>query len=364
MTSKNHTLVLSDVHLCRLISDDAPWMRYRQSAYLQDANIAQLIDSAIIRSANAPLEVVLNGDVFDLDAPEGSEFTSHDETNATALIDGILNDHPLVVAALERVLVAGHRVVVISGNHDAQLIFAGVRNVVRNYIGSCSFKAWFHRTPDGIHIEHGHQYDALCTFDSPLPKQRRLEKTIGSVASYFMPLLLNRINPHASDPFALREQLLSIVKGSMVGPLTVPEYAATIAKLLREMALVQGAPSSSEALCQIASFETGTPIALLRKHAMLFANKVGIETFVSEERWRTYSKDTAAHIDTVMQNIAKIYGSKGIVFGHTHKAFQSTHGGTFYGNSGFWTPSVDMLSSVHQPGTFIWSDGSSIGVYR
>src|SRR5690606_21144997 len=91
--------------------------------------------------------------------------------------------HPLFVRGLAEVLEAGHRLVRIAGNHDAELQWAVVQGEVRRALlaevagqagGSAvavaeasarlTFEGWFHHEPGRIWIEHGCQYDPENAF--------------------------------------------------------------------------------------------------------------------------------------------------------------------------------------------------------
>lgn len=66
----------------------------------------------------------------------------------------------------------------VSGNHDPQLGFPGVRIRLRERLANAAghvrfgdsvlFRTWFWQGPDGIHVEHGNQYDTYCSFRYPM----------------------------------------------------------------------------------------------------------------------------------------------------------------------------------------------------
>jgi UDP-2,3-diacylglucosamine pyrophosphatase LpxH len=192
-----HTLIVSDVHLWQGLPDGpARWMRYRQRRFFPDADLAALLDAARARLAPGDrLALVLNGDVLDLDVPPvvgdrlrfGPSYPD-DESGAVAHVRAILGEHPALLEALAALALAGHDVVVVAGNHDAALAaFASVRAAVLAAVARAAakllgtgpvaaldavaprmrFRAWFHRTADGVHVEHGNQYDAHNAFETP-----------------------------------------------------------------------------------------------------------------------------------------------------------------------------------------------------
>src|SRR5262245_38676186 len=75
-----HTVAISDIHLCELEPTDGLWMRYRQAPYSPDAEVASMLDALREEMKRLPpgrtrafdrneLTLVLNGDIFDFDAP-------------------------------------------------------------------------------------------------------------------------------------------------------------------------------------------------------------------------------------------------------------------------------------------------------
>src|SRR5262249_14620496 len=162
--------------LSEIERSDGLWMRYRQGPYLPDRPLANMLDGVLARIGGDELLLVLNGDIFDLDAPTvvGSQSVFHDlprnAEHAAAMVEAILRDHSVFVSALARILVAGHSVLFVSGNHDVQVTLPEVRDVVRARLVEAAlalvdaadeearralearilFRAWFHFTPDGI----------------------------------------------------------------------------------------------------------------------------------------------------------------------------------------------------------------------
>jgi hypothetical protein len=187
-TKRRHTIVLSDVHLSQAHPDnpsDPLWMRYRRAEFHPDEDFAGLVDHLLETRGDDALEIAWNGDVFDFDAPwvkDGTssyeEFPLTDEGCAEH-IRRIIADHPGWFRAAARLLLRGHRLLLLCGNHDIELYWPGVRRAVREELGKlCAlesglpapldeaalekqirFRTWFHLSEDGIYLEHGSQYD-------------------------------------------------------------------------------------------------------------------------------------------------------------------------------------------------------------
>lgn len=228
--SMRHTVVISDIHLCEVEPGSGEWMRYRQRASLPDAEIGKMLDDLCQTIGPEPLTLVLNGDIFDFDAPRVVDGISryHDlprtAEHSVPAMAAILDDHPLFVDALARVLRQNHEIVFVSGNHDAALTLPEVRALLTTRLslavaGTLSphaqrlirarihFRAWFHITPDHIVIEHGHLYDPYCAFRYPmapyLDDDREIVPTIGSIGTRVLVARLGYFNPHVDRSFNL-----------------------------------------------------------------------------------------------------------------------------------------------------------------
>lgn len=352
-------------------------MPYRQRDFLFDEDLAALIDSSVEWSRGASLEIIFNGDMFDFDAPDvrvmapGAlpDSVSHTEQGAASLIGAILDDHKSIVAAIGRCLAAGCKVVFIPGNHDAQLAFGRVRKVIHQrlvsaaiaagslepavYIGSrIRFSSWFYRTPDGFHVEHGHQYDPVCGLENMLPTfvngVPRIEETIGSVASYHVPAILGCVNPYAIDPLDVRptDMLASAMQCGRNRPVPAQWYVIATTRFIRQMASVKPSKTkpSTDTLRSIAAKETGLSPASIARHAALFSQKKSIDHFASTEGWKGYGVDVDKRLRSAAAQIAKIHAPRGVIMGHTHRAYSIWMNGKFFGNTGSWAPKVGMKS--------------------
>jgi UDP-2,3-diacylglucosamine pyrophosphatase LpxH len=217
---RRHTVVLSDVHLSQAHPDDPSdplWMRYRRAEHHPDADLATLVDHLLATRPDDAIELVWNGDVLDFDAPWVKDGTSSfeefplDAEGCAAHVRRIVADHPGWFGATARLLAAGHRLLVLSGNHDVELGWPAVRRALREELGRLSgvdavaleervrFRAWFHVTEDGVYLEHGSQYDFFSSVRFPMlpftrardwihPQMGKLAfKRTGSRMGYFNP---------------------------------------------------------------------------------------------------------------------------------------------------------------------------------
>ena len=190
-----------------------------------------MLEELVHRVRGDELTLILNGDIFDFDAPRVSEGRSvpHDlprtPENAVPAIEAILRDHPEFVRGLGRVLAEGHTVVFVSGNHDAQMTLPEVKSRVASAVVRAAtdlgmtgaseealsarvlFRAWFYRDPEGVVFEHGHQYDSFCSFRYPMApfgkREGEIQPTLGSMLARLYLGKLGYFNPHVDASFML-----------------------------------------------------------------------------------------------------------------------------------------------------------------
>lgn len=410
-----HTVAISDIHLCEIEPTEGLWMRYRQAPYQPDRDLCAMLDALRERVRGDALCLVLNGDVFDFDAPRVIDGRSafHDlprtAEHALPQLHAILDDHPELVAALGRVLADGHEIVFVSGNHDAQLTLPELGAALADRLAAATpdpaaarrrvqFRAWFHRTPDGIVVEHGHQYDAYCSFRTPMAPfgeaPREIQPTMGSLCTRNLVSRMGYFNPHVDGSFMLsgvgyvahwaryylfsrRSLAITFARGA----------ARTVAELIRRRA--PGSRAARRENVREAVRETSSPLAAVARHARLFAPPAEdrIQT-VLREFWidrialgaltvalgalfflrargplvagaavvpalfATYEISVPKaglgeiwrRVQRVARRVARVHRARAVVFGHTHQAEGAWEGGVFYGNTGSWSPAYADLA--------------------
>jgi UDP-2,3-diacylglucosamine pyrophosphatase LpxH len=129
----------------------------------------------------------------------------------------IMNGHWRFFQSLANFLNQEHRVAIIPGNHDVEFVYEKVQATFKRELskyltappkakkleGNLEFLPWFYFEPDHIFVEHGHQYDALNSFDFFLCPFRTIHgKTVVDLpsGSFFVRYFFNRIEK--IDPFA------------------------------------------------------------------------------------------------------------------------------------------------------------------
>ncbi len=203
--------VVSDLHIGRGKNPETGRF-YELEAFFYDEDFRSfcvyLCEDASRRGVD--FKLILNGDVFDLlridrDVGQRAAASSSSmgaagsisaagttlrgrrfgpvmtpDASATAMLE-ITEGHPVFIDALAGVLLAGHEVVFLPGNHDLELQWARVQAVIRDAVerrarrradeprarAACSrmsFQPWFYYEPGRVWIEHGCQYDPENAF--------------------------------------------------------------------------------------------------------------------------------------------------------------------------------------------------------
>lgn len=187
-------IVLSDLHLG--LGKNPETGRYaRLEAFFYDDDFADFC-AHLVREADPSgrrFKLVLNGDTFDLlrleseadPAGQSRYCPAWTPAEAAVMVRKILHGHPRFVRGLGAVLSAGHEIVFLAGNHDAELQWEPVQEEVRRALlaevakgawaasardvvawasQNLQFEGWFHHEPGRIWIEHGCQYDPENAF--------------------------------------------------------------------------------------------------------------------------------------------------------------------------------------------------------
>lgn len=411
MTAIRHTLVLSDVHLAEAIDGEGAWMRYRQREFFPDHDFRRFVDTVLATlGASDELDLVFGGDFIEFEHPGASgDDPPRTEEESLATLDRVLTDHHVFFRAIADVVRAGHRVVFVVGNHDVQLSFTRVQERLCEHLAAMvpelspeehkrriRVRTWFYQTADGVHVEHGHQYDAYCSFRDPLrplaPQREEIFPTVGSVAFRHLISRMGYFNAYDERSYMLsvpaylthwaRHYLFSRhslattwflgavrVVGTMLAARPPKEVAAAIR---REAANARAAFARANAVnaewlekhaALFAEPADDTPTRIVREmrldHAMLAAIAL-TGVIVSAFRPRLGLVMTASavaagmanallqphagvdveydRVERVARHIAEIYRARAVVFGHTHIPRCEAENGVLFCNTGAWTP--------------------------
>ncbi len=228
-STADHTIVLSDIHLTESEPPNKPmWKVYKRVEHFVDARFEQFLD-ALAAEVEGRIELVLNGDVFDFDSvmtvpvddpqikPNFFERTfglNAEEPRSAFKMRAILHEHPVFCDALARFIERGHRVVFVIGNHDVELQWQAVQEVLLAAIAPSEaaraqvrFCEWFYLSNGDTLIEHGNQHDEFCLALNPLSptiqigKHPRMRVPFGNLAERYMMNRMGLMNPHVDSSF-------------------------------------------------------------------------------------------------------------------------------------------------------------------
>lgn len=202
--AKKYKVVVSDFHLGK-------------GAYLNDGSVNILEDfygdrewDEFLRHytegefRDSEVELVLNGDIFDLMKVDYRGYYSPIITEAISVekLQSVLDGHPIFVEALRRFAAApNHFITYIVGNHDVEMIWGRCQELLSRVVGAEIQFFNFSYTDDGVHIEHGQQFESTNRIN---PKQMYITKNLrepiinlpwGShfVINFVLPIKLERI---------------------------------------------------------------------------------------------------------------------------------------------------------------------------
>ncbi len=226
-----HTIVVSDIHL----ADAEPphphnplWKKFKRPEFFIDETFQDFLTTTQ-KKINGDIELILNGDIFDFDSvmamPEDRRMHINwlerirgldpEEEKSKFKIRTILDDHSVFVQTMRNFLSENNnRVIIVIGNHDIELHWGIVQNIIAERFGLTKetqdrirFVEWFYISNEDTLIEHGNQYDAysLCTNPiNPIIKKHKrylLRLPFGNLAGKYMLNGMGLMNPHSEASF-------------------------------------------------------------------------------------------------------------------------------------------------------------------
>lgn len=232
-----YTAVISDLHL----TDAEPsrprkkirnrlWKKFKTKDYFIDEALVQFIDELYRKAGSNPIELILNGDIFDFDSvmayPEKAIFTVNwiesrrglfpKEEKSVYKISVILEEHAQFINKLSEFIKRGNSLVIIPGNHDVELAFPAVQKKIREVLNlndfeqkNLRFVPWFYISNEDTLIEHGHQQDPYCVCENPMNPFLVDYNTIsvrlpfGNVACRYIMNGMGLFNPHVEKNYIM-----------------------------------------------------------------------------------------------------------------------------------------------------------------
>lgn len=250
-------LLISDLHLGSHLK---PRMRG------EHVHLAARIDEVLPRfldhyARQGPWQLIVNGDFIDFWNIEfGRDGARDGEALAVHRLHAAFDAYPGVEDALVRFLEAGNTVVFVTGNHDAELLYPGVRAAIRERLegggaageageitrtgtvhlgdvqaGRVHFVSWFLHEPGSVWIEHGHLFDAACSTTDQLSPTRggRLVQSLAEVATRSFSNLMPEIDYDAPDRYTTLDYVRwAVARGLRFVLLVIFLYLRMVGRML------------------------------------------------------------------------------------------------------------------------------------
>lgn len=231
--TSSHTAIISDLHLCEAepVNLRFPlWKKFKTRQFFFDDVFESFLKHCEERAQGAPVELVLNGDIFDFDSvlkmPDEPVFhmswlEKHRglfpiEERSRYKIEVILQDHAEWIRALREFVLRGNRAVFVIGNHDLELHFAEVQAEIYKHLAlpddkqmQVRFVEWFYISNQDTLIEHGNQYDPYCICEDPINPYVRgynfvsLKLPFGNLACRYLMNGMGFFNPHVDSNYIM-----------------------------------------------------------------------------------------------------------------------------------------------------------------
>ncbi len=228
-----YTAIISDLHLTEAepVKLKFPlWKKFKTKEFFFDSVFNTFLKHLEQKSKGEPVELILNGDIFDFDSvlrlPEDPTFRINwlerhrglfpIEERSRFKVEVILQDHSEFVAALREFLIRDNRVIFVLGNHDQELHFAAVQQEIRKHLNLpeekknlVRFCEWFYVSNQDTLVEHGNQYDPYCMCEDPINPFVRgynfisLKLPFGNLACRYIMNGMGFFNPHVDTNYIM-----------------------------------------------------------------------------------------------------------------------------------------------------------------
>jgi UDP-2,3-diacylglucosamine pyrophosphatase LpxH len=238
MEPQIHTFVVSDMHLTEAQDPDPRrplWFAYKRREFFIDGDFVAFLDH-IQQKASGPIELILNGDIFDFDSvtdvpgeDRRVEWLEHargldsEEWKSEFKMQVIIENHLRWFEALGEFIAKGHRAVFIIGNHDVELYWPSVQRMICEALDAPApanigeekddepvvFCNWFYLSGGDTYVSHGHQYDPNCVVRDPIDPLievrgvPRVRIPFGDLAARYMLNGMGYFNPHQSENYIM-----------------------------------------------------------------------------------------------------------------------------------------------------------------
>lgn len=250
--------IVSDLHLS--LGRPRGKRNYKRlESFFYDTHFARFVDHILRerRRRGRPVTLLLGGDVFDFltvtEVPSRAEAQQYGIVVTNALrrvglsstsrhvnwkLERIIEGHPAFFDALGRLLADGNRLVIMAGNHDAELYWSRVRNTLYDAVldglervdpdadldeaaTRIEYRQWFYHEPGRIYYEHGNQYEASNCFrynlcPEYLGRRRspsgQLDLPVGSMFVRYVYNAVRKRNPYLSNMVSMEQYMSAVAR--------------------------------------------------------------------------------------------------------------------------------------------------------
>lgn len=322
-------MLLSDVHLG---SDIVPHLRpWAKSSWLLreaevDARLIALFEHYRQRCAEGRRwRLIIAGDFLDLvgvslapspervRTPPTSEERRHGLGSASdhvvRKVEAIAERHSNVFRALLRFVRDGHALVIVRGNHDIELHWHAAQRALIDAIvqhaapderaspaARIAICPWFFAVDGLLYVEHGHEFDPLCSYGEPLlptclRDSRRIRPTPFSVLLRFVARPTRGLSSAAYDYVGMGAYMLLLAKLGIGGSMRIAvRYTRASYQLVKE--------------CFARTVDGGRQrMRRLRARMRRFARQTGVSEARLEALRALYVKPAAQSLNFVLRSL-------------------------------------------------------------
>jgi UDP-2,3-diacylglucosamine pyrophosphatase LpxH len=324
-------LVLSDVHLgSDLVPHVRPWARdsWLNDAPEIDGRLASLLAHYAERAKRNGRNVclIVAGDFLDL---VGVSLSADERSTKTRLtreeerhglgsardhvvqkIEAIAARHVRAFAAMSAFIAAGHRLVVVRGNHDIELHWRAAQRALITALArhavdpatrariedSVTICPWFFAIDGLLYVEHGHEFDSMCSYGDPLlptcPRDsRRIRQSPFAVMLRYVARPTRGLSSRSYENVGMSAYLRLLLSLGVSGSLGIAlRFAGAVSSLLGE--------------CRTHARGDGHMRAMRAKlYQQRFAKQAELPVSVLDEMKKLYALPAACSVRFVLRSL-------------------------------------------------------------
>jgi len=188
------------------------------------------VEVVLVPDEKGPANLLLS---FEPSREERSYGLGTEAERALVKLEMTLDYHRAFFEAVARFVRRGGELVIMRGNHDAEMHWRKVQRVLRRRLAEHAFRGteydldelleergsfqsriefspWCYVEPERVYVEHGHQYDAYCSFDHQLypvspSDPKRIDTPLFMFAMRYFVNMMTDFLPHSVQQWRLRD---------------------------------------------------------------------------------------------------------------------------------------------------------------